>query len=75
MTRNETFLKKSHGDYSKVEKPVLVTTNYEGLDEEEELDMVPVVNQNKYNNNVISDSERESYEDEAEKNLFEQQHQ
>ena len=32
-----TFLQKSYQDYSKVEKPVLVTTSYEGPCDDEEL--------------------------------------
>ena len=47
-----TFLQKSYGEYSKDEKPVLVTRSYKGLD----LEMDPVIND--YNNiNVVSDSD------------------
>ena len=34
LTQDVTFLQKSYGEYSKVEKPVLVTMSHEGLDEE-----------------------------------------
>ena len=50
-----TFLQKSCGEYTQVEKPVVVTTSYEGSDEEEELKMVPVVNNNN-SVNIVSDS-------------------
>ena len=49
LTKDVIFLHKSYGNCSKVEKPVLVTTSYEGSDEEEAFETVPVVNQN--NNN------------------------
>ena len=44
LTWDVTFLQKSYGEYTKIEKPVLVTTSYEGSDEEEELETVSVVN-------------------------------
>ena len=37
-----TFLQKSYGEHSKVEKSVLLTTSYEGLDDEEELEMMGI---------------------------------
>ena len=49
-----TFLQKSCSEYNKVEKPVLVTTCYEGSNDEEELIPVPIVNNNN-NVNVASD--------------------
>ena len=49
LTRDMTFLQRSYGEYSKVEKPVLVTMSCEESDDEEELEMVQVVN----NYNVI----------------------
>ena len=58
LTRDVTFLYKSYSEYTKVEKPVVVTTSYCGSDEEEELEMVPVViNNNNVNifNNLDSD--------------------
>ena len=41
LTRDVTCLQKSYSDYSKVEKPVLVTMSCEESDDEEELKMVP----------------------------------
>ena len=38
FAQDVTFLQKSYNEYSKVEKPILVTTSYEGLDNEEELE-------------------------------------
>ena len=38
-----TFLQKSYGEYSKVEKPGVVTTSYEGLNDDEELKTVLIV--------------------------------
>ena len=40
LTLDMIFLQKLYSKYSKVEKPVLVTTNHEGLDDEEELKRV-----------------------------------
>ena len=37
FTQYVNCLQKSYGEYTKVEKPVMVTTSYEGSDEEEEL--------------------------------------
>ena len=65
-----SFLQKSNGDYSEIEKHVLVTTSYEGLDDNEELGMFPVVNQNNYYQNLFSDSKSESDSDETEENAF-----
>ena len=52
-----TFLQNSYEDYNKVEKPVLVTTSYEGLDVKEETKVVLIVNQNNHNYNVVGDLE------------------
>ena len=63
LARDITFLQKSYGDYNKVEKPVLVTTSYEESDDEEKLEMVPVVDNNNNNNdnyNVVSYSKSKS---------------
>ena len=56
LTREVTFLQKSYRDYNKAENSVLVTTSYEGSDEEEELKLVPLVHQNSNYYNVVSDS-------------------
>ena len=55
-----TFLQKSYGEYSNIEKPVLVTTSYEGSDDEKELDMVSIFNQNNGNSDIVSDSNSDS---------------
>ena len=65
-----TFLHKSYGDYSKIEKPVLVTTSYEGSNDKEGLETVPIVNQNNDNYDVVSDSKSESDDNKAEENIF-----
>ena len=59
-TLNVSFLQKSDGENSKVEKPILNTTSYEGSNDEEELKTVPIVNENNINNNVVSDSDNDS---------------
>ena len=43
LTRGLTFLQRSYGEYSKVEKPALVSMSYEGPDDDEELKMVPII--------------------------------
>ena len=63
-----TFLQKS---YSKVEKSVLVTMSYVGLDDEEELKTVSVINKHNNNYNVVSDSKSESNYKKKE-NLFDE---
>ena len=50
-----TFLQKSYGEYSKFEKPVVLNTSYEGSNDEEELQKVPVENNNN-NVNVVTNS-------------------
>ena len=64
-----TFLQKSYGDWSKVEKPVLFPISYEGSEEDDDdVKMVPVINQNNSNDfKVVSDSKSN---DKANKNLF-----
>ena len=54
LTQDVTFLQKFYIEYTKVEKPVLVTMSYEGLNDEEELKMVSIVNENN-NVNKITD--------------------
>ena len=72
LTRDMTFLQKSYGEYTKVEKPAVLTMSYEGLDEDEELETVPVENNNN-NVNVVSDSNSDSRDEDFEsikENLF-----
>ena len=71
-TRDMTFLQKSYGEYSKVKKPVLVTMSYEGLDEEEELKMVPIINNNNNNNNIVSASDSDTDIENDNKNVFDE---
>ena len=63
------FLQKSWKDYIKVKKPVLVTMSYEGLNDEEELETVPIINQDNYCYNLVSNSESDN---EDEENLFDE---
>ena len=58
-TLDVTFLQKSYGEYSKVEKPVVMNTNYEGFDDEEELEIVPADDKNN-DVNVVSNSNSDS---------------
>ena len=60
LTRDLSFLQKSYRDYNKVKNPVLVTMSYEGMDDEEELKMVPVINHDDNDYNVLSYSKSES---------------
>ena len=61
LTWDVTFLQKSYGEYSKVEKPVLVTKSYEGLDCEEELEMFPIsVNNNNLDIDPIRNTDIEN---------------
>ena len=62
MTRDVTFLQESYGEYTQVEKPMVVTTSYDGLDEEEELETVSIVNNNN-SVNTVSDSNSDSSEE------------
>ena len=59
LTRDVTFLQKSYGEYTKVEKPTVLTMIYEGLDDKEELETVPIESNNN-NINVVSDSDSDS---------------
>ena len=55
-----TFLHKSHSEWSKIEKPVLVLIRYEGPDEDKAVEMVSSYNKNNdYVHNVNSSSERD----------------
>ena len=67
LTRDVTFLKQSYGEYSKVEKPLILHTSYEGSDDEEELKIVPVDNKNN-NINVVSDSRTDTNDNDFENN-------
>ena len=67
MTRDVTFLQKSYGECSKVKKPAVLNTRYEGSNEEEELTTVPVENNNN-NINVVSDSDSNSSNEDFENN-------
>ena len=60
MTQDATFLHIPYGEYSKVEKPILVTMSYEKLDNEEENKAVLKVSQNNNGSNVVSDSNSDS---------------
>ena len=67
-----TFLQKSYGEYSKVEKPAVLNTSYEGSDDNEELKIVPVDNKNN-NVNIVSNSDSNSSNKDfknIEENLF-----
>ena len=64
------FLQKSYSNQNKVEKPVLVTTSYEGLDDEEKLKMVEIINENKNISNVVSDSDSDNDNDNDNKKVF-----
>ena len=64
-----TFLQKSYGEYTKVKKPVVLTTSYEWLDQEEEPKTVHVVNNNN-NINVVSNSDSDSSEEDIENNEY-----
>ena len=50
-----SFLQKSYSEYTKVDKPVVVTKSYEGSENEEEELTVPLVINNN-NVNAVSDS-------------------
>ena len=74
LTRDVTFLQKSYSEYTKVDKPVVVTTSYEGSTKEEKLKIVPVVINNN-NLNVVTDLETESSKNDFEnddKNVFDE---
>ena len=65
LTKDVIFSQKSHKGWSKVEKMVMVPTSYEGLDNDEELKMIHVINQN--NNNNYTESKTDN-----EENLFDE---
>ena len=67
LTRDVTFLQKSYGEYSKVEKPVVLNRSYEGSDDEKELEIVPVDKKNN-NVNIVSDSNSDSTNEDFENN-------
>ena len=50
-----TFLQKSFSEYTKVEKPVLVTTSYVGLNDVEEFETFSIVDNNN-NVNIVIDT-------------------
>ena len=62
-----TFLQKSYGEYTKVEKPVVVTISYEGSDKEKALETVPFVSNNN-NVNEVSDFKSDSSEEDFKNN-------
>ena len=64
LTQDVTFLQKSYGEYTRADKPVVVTTSYQGLDEEEELKTIPIFNNNN-NVNIVSDSYTDSSEEDS----------
>ena len=64
-----TFVQKSYGECSKDEKPLLVTTSYYGLDDEEVLKMVPIIS-NSNNNYLDSDSDSDTDIESDNKNVF-----
>ena len=55
LTQDMTFLQKSYGEVTQVDKPVVDTTSYEGSNEDGELETVSVVN-NKSNVNVVTNT-------------------
>ena len=67
LTQDVTFLQKSYGEYSKVEKPVILNKSYEGSNDEEELKKVYIDNKNN-NANVVSDSDSLSSDKDFESN-------
>ena len=56
LTKDVIFLQKSFRDYSKVEKPVLVTVSYKVSDDEDKLDKAPVMDQNTDDIGAVIDS-------------------
>ena len=66
FTKDMIFLQMSYGDWNKIENPVVVPKSYEGSDNDEELETVPVINKNDNNNyNVVSDSKSKSNDEES----------
>ena len=62
LTWDMSFLHKSYSEYTKVDKPVVVTASYEALDDKEEHETVPVLNNNN-NINIVSNSDTDSSEE------------
>ena len=64
------FVQKSYGTYTKVEKPGIFPTSYEGLDDEEDFETLPIIinNLNEVSNSK-SDSNKEDFENNKE-NIF-----
>ena len=62
-----TFLQKSYGEYTNVEKPVVWITSYEGSDEEVKLKIVLIENNNN-NVNIVSSSDSDSSNEDFENN-------
>ena len=60
LTQYVTFLQKSYGEYTKVEKPVTLTMHYEGLDEGG--------GNNNNHINIVRDSNSNSSEEDVENN-------
>ena len=67
LTRNVTFLQTTYGEYTKVEKSVVITTSNEGSDREEELKTDPLVINNN-NVNVVNDSQSDSSKEDFKNN-------
>jgi len=66
LTGDVAFLNKSYGEFYKVEKPVILTTSYEGSDDEEELEVVSKNNNSDLN--IVSDSNSYSGDDDLKNN-------
>ena len=63
LTQYVTFLQKSYSKYTQVEKPVVLTTSYEGSDKEEEHEIIPAVS-NDNSVNIVSYFESDLSEEE-----------
>ena len=73
LTQDVTFLQMLYGEYSKDEITVLVAMSYEGLEDEEEFKMVPIISQNNNNNyNKVSDSDSENNDDNDNENILDE---
>ena len=66
------FLWKSYNEHSKVEKTVMVATSYEGLDDEEELQTVPIVSKINDKSYVFSGSNSNSDNYSNNENIFDE---
>ena len=67
LTRDMTFLQKFYCEYTQVEKPVVVTSSYEGSDEEEKLKRVSLVSNND-SLDIVSDSNSDSSDEDFKNN-------